>query len=142
FLTKSIDLAEKIGDKSRLCEGLLGMAACFLALKDFERCRKTLEEAKGIVSELGSKELEAFFLTVSGKLLVAEGNLVEGEKALAKAVEIYESIGKLDIDYHKTLFELGKIRKDKGLLDKALAFFEKIGNKEWEEKARAEIGKV
>ncbi|MEM4161420.1 MAG: tetratricopeptide repeat protein, partial [Thermoplasmata archaeon] len=142
FLTKSIELAKKIGDKSRLCDGLPEIAVCFLELKDFERCRKTLDEAKGIVSELGSKELEASFFTVSGKLLVAEGNLVEGEKALAEAVEIYESIGKLDIDYHKTLFELGRLRRDKGLLEKALAFFERIGNKEWAGKVREEIGKV
>ncbi|MEM3396062.1 MAG: tetratricopeptide repeat protein [Thermoplasmata archaeon] len=142
YHTKGIELAGKIGDKSTLCKGMLAMVECFLALKDFESCRKTLEEAKGIVSELGLKELEGVFLAVSGKLLAAEGNVTEGNEALAKAVEIYESIGKLDIDYYKALFELAKLRKDKGLLDKALAFFEKIGNKEWEEKARAEIGKV
>ncbi|MEM3444472.1 MAG: tetratricopeptide repeat protein, partial [Thermoplasmata archaeon] len=142
FFTKSIELAKKIGDKSTLCWGLLGMAACYLELKDFERCRKTLEEAKGIVSELSSKELEASFLTVSGKLLVAEGTLGEGEKALAKAVGIYESAGRLDTDYHKTLFELGRLRRDRELLEKALEFFEKIGNKGWAEKVREEIGKL
>ncbi|MEM4161233.1 MAG: hypothetical protein QW531_04545, partial [Thermoplasmata archaeon] len=63
-------------------------------------------------------------------------------KALAKAVEIYESIGKLDIDYHKTLFELGKVRRDRALLERALAFFERIGNKVWAEKVREEIGKL
>ncbi|MEM3444980.1 MAG: tetratricopeptide repeat protein, partial [Thermoplasmata archaeon] len=142
FLTKSIELAKEIGDKSRLCEGLLRIAVCFLALKDTERSRKALGEARGIVTELGSKALEGSFLTVSGKLLVAEGNLGEGEEALAKAVEIYEKIGILDMDYHKTLFELGKIRKNKELLEKALAFFERIGNKVWADKVREEIGKV
>ncbi|MEM4293612.1 MAG: tetratricopeptide repeat protein, partial [Thermoplasmata archaeon] len=142
FYTKSLELREKIGDKSTLCWGLLVMAACFLELKDFERCRKTLEEAKGILNELGLKKLEARFLTVSGKLLVADGNLVEGEEALAKAVEIYESIGKLDVDYHKALFELGKLRRDRGLLGKVLGFFERIGNKVWAESVREEIGKL
>ncbi|MEM3493683.1 MAG: tetratricopeptide repeat protein, partial [Thermoplasmata archaeon] len=142
FLTKSIELAKEIGDKSTLCWGLLGMAVCYLELKDFERCRKTLEEAKGILNELGLKKLETSFLTVSGKLLVAEGNLVEGEKPLANAVEIYESIGKFDTDYHKTLFELGKLRRDRELLGKVLGFFERIGNKVWVGKVREEIGKL
>ncbi|MEM4160578.1 MAG: hypothetical protein QW531_01190 [Thermoplasmata archaeon] len=67
---------------------MTAIAACFLAIKDFGRYRKTLEEAKGILNELGLKELEASFLIVSGKLLVAEGNLGEGEEAQAKTVEI------------------------------------------------------
>ncbi|MEM3738839.1 MAG: hypothetical protein QW204_03715, partial [Thermoplasmata archaeon] len=109
---------------------------------DIKACEKHLDEAKEIVRTLGLKDIEGAFLRVLGKLLVVDGKGEEGIETLSKAVEIYESIGKLDVDYHKTLFELGKLRRDKALLERALAFFEKIGNRVWAERVREEMGKL
>ncbi|MEM3512696.1 MAG: tetratricopeptide repeat protein [Thermoplasmata archaeon] len=140
--TKALQLASEIGDRSLVCQNLIRIGECRLISGDIKACEKHLDEAKEIVRTLGLKDIEGAFLRVLGKLLVVDGKGEEGIETLSKAVEIYESIGKLDVDYHKTLFELGKLRRDKALLERALAFFEKIGNRVWAERVREEMGKL
>ncbi|MEM3396055.1 MAG: tetratricopeptide repeat protein [Thermoplasmata archaeon] len=139
FYKKSCEIRKEIGEKGEMCKSLLGVVECYLGLNDTIASKKYLEEARTILDEISMKEHEALFYQILGELLVAEGEAAKAEVELKKSIEIYERTGILDMEYHKTLFELGKIRKDKALLEKALAFFEKIGNKNWVERVRKEI---
>ncbi|MCX8174188.1 MAG: tetratricopeptide repeat protein [Thermoplasmata archaeon] len=133
---KSHKIALEIGDKSTLTNALVRLAECSLYLGDFDACKSHLAKAKKIVEETGEKPKDAEMGYVSGKLLAAEGKLGEAVAELERAVGLYETMGKADVDYHKAVFELGKVKKDRALLEKALGFFERIGNKVWAERVR------
>ncbi|MCX8174132.1 MAG: tetratricopeptide repeat protein, partial [Thermoplasmata archaeon] len=142
WYTKSYQTQKEIGDKAGLFQSLLGIAECHVSLGNSGECHNTLEEAESIAREIGEKDTDARWHYVSAKFFAAKGNIDKAEKELEKAVENYESIGKLDKDYYEAIFELGVVRKDRDLLEKALAFSEKIGNEPWAARVRKELEKT
>ncbi|MCX8174466.1 MAG: tetratricopeptide repeat protein [Thermoplasmata archaeon] len=140
WLEKSLQISTEIGEKYLMMDALGSLVECYLGLRDFESCRRHLAEMKKVAGELGQCASKAAVLYIAGKLLSAEGKLAEAEAELKKAVEIYESIKRCDVDYYRTVFELGRVSGDKGLLEKALGFFERVENKVWAERVRRELG--
>lgn len=130
---KSFEICKSIGGLSLMGCGLLAMAEVHLERKEIAECEKKLEEGKKIAIETGMKELEAWTLIISG-------NLYKKEDDLKEALDFYEHMGKKDTAYYQTMFYLGKLRRDKVMMQEALRFFEKVGNKKWIEKIKLEIG--
>lgn len=133
---KSFEICKSVGGQYLMGCCLLAMAETHLErteLTEYEK--KKLEEGRKIAVDAGLKELEAWARIIFG-------NLYLSEEDLKIALGFYESMGKKDTAYFQTLFYLGKLRKDKGLMEEALAFFEKIGNKVWIERVKRETGKM
>ncbi|MEM3738842.1 MAG: tetratricopeptide repeat protein [Thermoplasmata archaeon] len=141
-LQKALEIAKEVKDKSEICKSLLGIARCYVGMGNFESANEMLREAKKFVVELAAKPIDAEFLSVSGILLASEGKIAEAELELKKAIDMYETVGRLDIEYYKILFELGKVKNEKELLMETLTFFEKIENRAWIERVKKEIEKV
>ncbi|MEM4292765.1 MAG: hypothetical protein QXJ27_01155 [Thermoplasmata archaeon] len=136
IFTKNLEKQKEIEERTGMCESLLRIAECFLALNDIENCKKHLCEAKEILDKISVRDEEALFLRISARVHVAEGDRIKAERELEDAIKIYESIGKSGFEYHKAIFELGTLRKDVELLEKAAGFFERTGNRAWSERAR------
>ncbi|MCX8172982.1 MAG: tetratricopeptide repeat protein [Thermoplasmata archaeon] len=133
--SKSFEICRSVGGQYLMGCGLLAMAEVHLERNEVAESEKKLAEGRKIAGAAGLKELEAWALIISG-------NLHGCEDDLKKALEFYEGMGKKDTAYYQTLFHLGKLRKDREMLQESLGFFEKVGNKMWAERVRREIGKM
>ncbi|MCX8173417.1 MAG: tetratricopeptide repeat protein [Thermoplasmata archaeon] len=140
LLKKSLEIGEKIDQKDIVCIGMLTIALAYCRKGEFEICEEYLEEGKEIADELDAKDKIGYYYIVRGECLLKKGAVAEGIASLRTAIAILEEMGAYDISYYETLFEIGKWTKDKQIMEKALAFFERIGNVTLIEKARKELG--
>ncbi|MCX8174387.1 MAG: hypothetical protein N3F63_07275 [Thermoplasmata archaeon] len=53
---------------------------------------------------------------------------------MKKSVEFFREIKRENIDYYKALFELGKVARDREMMEASFKFFERIGNRAWADK--------
>ncbi|MEM3395940.1 MAG: tetratricopeptide repeat protein [Thermoplasmata archaeon] len=139
LLKKGMEIAEQIGQRDVVCIAMLTIALAYCRKGEFVLCEEYLEEGKDIAEELGAKDKISYYHIVKGELHIKKGEIEEGVASLRNAIAISEEMGAYDISYYETLFEIGKWTKDRQMIEKALAFFEKIGNASLIEKARKEL---
>ncbi|MCX8174486.1 MAG: tetratricopeptide repeat protein [Thermoplasmata archaeon] len=142
FYQRALELCRQIDAQPDAYLVMLGIAEVWIEKGDLETAAKLLEEAKGSVKKLEEKETAAYARYLEGKFHAARGEKEKAVECLREVMATYEEIGKQDNEYYGVVYELGKLRKDNALLEKALEFFERIGNKVWAERVRQEWEKL
>ncbi|MEM4307776.1 MAG: tetratricopeptide repeat protein [Thermoplasmata archaeon] len=139
FYQRALELCKQIDAQSDACSTMLGIAEIYVEKGALEDAAKLLGEIEGIAQKQGEKETVAYTWYLKGKIHGAKGEKNLAVECLRRAMTIFEEVGRQDNEYYNVVYELGKVCGDRTLLEKALEFFERIGNKVWIEKVRKEL---
>ena len=98
YFKKSVEIAERIGNKRRAGELMLNLGMAYAMIGNLENAKKYLDEGLELAKQTGNKFWEAMGYRYVGHYNVITGNLEEGRNYLWKSYKMFrDEIGSEDL---------------------------------------------
>ncbi|PZW36492.1 tetratricopeptide repeat protein [Thermosporothrix hazakensis] len=121
-LQKALILAEQIGYKEQVCNCLLNLGGCELALENYKAARKYFQDALVLAQQLGLREWICGVYSDLATMAMLEEDREQAEVSFQEAIKHARQLGYVFV-LATGFYEYGNMQLRQGRLDEAEALF-------------------